>query len=205
MLMVQDCDALLLAERHLLRTATMLSKQRTVTAVMLSATNSNNDTLQFERATATVQNTHMQAQYTHPFKAEPRHGVHVATSRAATSLPQHEHHLPCVICTRLNSTKRSSRPQQVIVGQLPRTLAVDFKSTATGTMTEPMQADPAGPSTSIPKGDPLVEKKDAPWVEKYRPKTLDDVAAHKEIIDTSKLLAMVMSGKTSCITTSPKR
>ncbi len=26
---------------------------------------------------------------------------------------------------------------------------------------------------------------DAPWVEKYRPKTLDDVAAHKEIIDTS--------------------
>lgn len=27
---------------------------------------------------------------------------------------------------------------------------------------------------------------DAPWVEKYRPKTLDDVAAHKEIIDTSE-------------------
>ncbi|KAK9915083.1 hypothetical protein WJX75_004524 [Coccomyxa subellipsoidea] len=29
---------------------------------------------------------------------------------------------------------------------------------------------------------------DAPWVEKYRPKTLDDVAAHKEIIDTIKRL-----------------
>lgn len=27
-----------------------------------------------------------------------------------------------------------------------------------------------------------------PWVEKYRPKTLDDVAAHKEIIDTIKRL-----------------
>ena len=25
----------------------------------------------------------------------------------------------------------------------------------------------------------------APWVEKYRPETLDDVAAHKEIITTS--------------------
>jgi hypothetical protein len=48
----------------------------------------------------------------------------------------------------------------------------------------------------------LIEKKDAPWVEKYRPKTLDDVAAHKEIIDTSKLLVVPMSGKRSCITTS---
>jgi len=28
-----------------------------------------------------------------------------------------------------------------------------------------------------------------PWVEKYRPKTLDDVAAHKEIVDTIKKLA----------------
>ena len=25
-----------------------------------------------------------------------------------------------------------------------------------------------------------------PWVEKFRPKSLDDVAAHREIIDTSE-------------------
>lgn len=59
-------------------------------------------------------------------------------------------------------------------------------------MAEAMQTDAAatGPSTSKrgKQGDPLVEKKDAPWVEKYRPKTLDDVAAHKEIIDTSRWL-----------------
>lgn len=59
-------------------------------------------------------------------------------------------------------------------------------------MAEAMQTDAvAGPSTSRKKGDPLVEKKDAPWVEKYRPKTLDDVAAHKEIIDTSRSLVSV--------------
>lgn len=29
---------------------------------------------------------------------------------------------------------------------------------------------------------------DAPWVEKYRPRTLDDVAAHREIVDTSASL-----------------
>lgn len=29
-------------------------------------------------------------------------------------------------------------------------------------------------------------KQDAPWVEKFRPKSLNEVAAHKEIIDTSK-------------------
>lgn len=47
----------------------------------------------------------------------------------------------------------------------------------------------AGPSGAgaAPGGrrDPTVDGKAAPWVEKYRPKTLDDVAAHKEIIDTS--------------------
>ena len=37
-------------------------------------------------------------------------------------------------------------------------------------------------------GKPMaVLDKDAPWVEKYRPRTLDDVAAHKEIVDTSAL------------------
>jgi hypothetical protein len=35
-------------------------------------------------------------------------------------------------------------------------------------------------------GKPLAAlDKDAPWVEKFRPKTLDEVAAHKEIVDTS--------------------
>ena len=32
----------------------------------------------------------------------------------------------------------------------------------------------------------VAAKQDAPWVEKFRPKSLDEVAAHKEIIDTSK-------------------
>jgi hypothetical protein len=46
----------------------------------------------------------------------------------------------------------------------------------------------AGPSAAPKRvrGDPTVDGKAAPWVEKYRPKTLDDVAAHKEIIDTSE-------------------
>jgi hypothetical protein len=30
-----------------------------------------------------------------------------------------------------------------------------------------------------------VDTASQPWVEKYRPKTLDDVCAHREIIDTS--------------------
>lgn len=46
----------------------------------------------------------------------------------------------------------------------------------------------AGASGPRLKGDPTVDGRDAPWVEKYRPKTLDDVAAHKEIIETSKCL-----------------
>jgi len=28
-----------------------------------------------------------------------------------------------------------------------------------------------------------------PWVEKYRPQSLDDVAAHRDIVDTSKTLS----------------
>lgn len=46
----------------------------------------------------------------------------------------------------------------------------------------------ASASGSRLKGDPTVDGRDAPWVEKYRPKTLDDVAAHKEIIETSKCI-----------------
>lgn len=38
---------------------------------------------------------------------------------------------------------------------------------------------------------------DAPWVEKYRPKTLDDVAAHKEIIDTSEKCPRLVSSSLS--------
>jgi hypothetical protein len=58
-------------------------------------------------------------------------------------------------------------------------------------MAEPMQTDDpvataaAGQPKQKQKVDRLTEGRDAPWVEKYRPKTLDDVAAHKEIIDTS--------------------
>ena len=47
-----------------------------------------------------------------------------------------------------------------------------------------MEAGPSNPKPK-PKTDGRVDGRDAPWVEKYRPKTLDDVAAHKEIIDTS--------------------
>eukprot|EP00775_Hariotina_reticulata_P011044 gene11044-11199_t len=60
-------------------------------------------------------------------------------------------------------------------------------------MAEPMDTDlaasgSAGTSSKPHKVDRLIEGRDAPWVEKYRPKTLDDVAAHKEIIDTIKKL-----------------
>ncbi len=47
-----------------------------------------------------------------------------------------------------------------------------------------MDTTMAEPSTRL-KTDPTVDGREAPWVEKYRPKTLDDVAAHKEILDTS--------------------
>ncbi|KXZ52805.1 hypothetical protein GPECTOR_8g191 [Gonium pectorale] len=45
----------------------------------------------------------------------------------------------------------------------------------------------AAPSNRL-KTDGTVDKRDQPWVEKYRPQKLDDVAAHKEIIDTIKRL-----------------
>lgn len=37
----------------------------------------------------------------------------------------------------------------------------------------------------IVSGNPPNSSKDIPWVEKYRPKSLDDVAAHRDIVDTS--------------------
>ncbi len=39
---------------------------------------------------------------------------------------------------------------------------------------------------------------EAPWVEKFRPKTLDDVAAHKDIIDTSDPPAPPPSCRLTC-------
>jgi hypothetical protein len=40
----------------------------------------------------------------------------------------------------------------------------------------------AGAGPPLP---PAAGAESAPWVEKYRPRTLDDVCAHREIIDTS--------------------
>jgi hypothetical protein len=46
------------------------------------------------------------------------------------------------------------------------------------------------PSTSGHRSgrrDAVQDRKNAPWIEKFRPKTLDEVAAHTEIIDTSEI------------------
>lgn len=40
------------------------------------------------------------------------------------------------------------------------------------------------PSAGVRAPAPAMAR-DAMWVEKYRPKTLDDVAAHKDIVGTS--------------------
>eukprot|EP00955_Chlamydomonas_euryale_P012466 134264-Chlamydomonas_euryale.AAC.6 len=45
--------------------------------------------------------------------------------------------------------------------------------------------DIASTSGSRLKGD-ASGNANAPWVEKFRPRTLDEVAAHTEIIDTSE-------------------
>ena len=42
-------------------------------------------------------------------------------------------------------------------------------------------------ASAAQKGKAKVEVKGGPWVEKYRPTSLADVAAHKDIIDTSTL------------------
>jgi len=36
------------------------------------------------------------------------------------------------------------------------------------------------------KGKAMAMEAEVPWSEKYRPKSLDEVAAHKDIIDTSE-------------------
>ena len=46
----------------------------------------------------------------------------------------------------------------------------------------------AGASTSAPARAKGHDPANQPWTEKYRPRTLDDVAANKEIIDTIKRL-----------------
>ena len=42
-------------------------------------------------------------------------------------------------------------------------------------------------------------KQDAPWVEKFRPKSLDEVAAHKEIIDTSETRTIRLATNTQLL------
>ncbi len=50
-----------------------------------------------------------------------------------------------------------------------------------------MAADGAGLVKRAALGAPETQ----PWVEKFRPKTLNDVAAHKDIIDTSEHTALL--------------
>ena len=50
-----------------------------------------------------------------------------------------------------------------------------------------MAADGAGLVKRAALGAPETQ----PWVEKFRPKTLNDVAAHKDIIDTSARTALL--------------
>lgn len=47
-------------------------------------------------------------------------------------------------------------------------------------------AGAAAAGVSRLKTDPRVDGRNAMWVEKYRPQKLDDVAAHKETLETSE-------------------
>lgn len=51
-------------------------------------------------------------------------------------------------------------------------------------------SDPATVVQAKGKGAVALEA-EIPWSEKYRPKSLDQVAAHKDIIETSKLVFSV--------------
>lgn len=60
----------------------------------------------------------------------------------------------------------------------------------------PMEIDDNSlPSSRTNKGKSLLasDPKSAPWVEKYRPQSLADVAAHRDIIDTSIFFSVSLS------------
>jgi replication factor C subunit 3/5 len=53
------------------------------------------------------------------------------------------------------------------------------------TASAPMDIDAAG-AAAKGKAPLSATGRAAPWVEKYRPQSLADVAAHRDIVDTSK-------------------
>jgi hypothetical protein len=53
--------------------------------------------------------------------------------------------------------------------------------------TNPMEID------VIAAGNPSYGGRASLWVEKYRPQSLDDVAAHRDIVDTSNSLSLSLS------------
>jgi replication factor C subunit 3/5 len=58
---------------------------------------------------------------------------------------------------------------------------------AGATAAAPMDIDAAAPPAFKGKAPlPASAVKSSPWVEKYRPQSLADVAAHRDIVDTSK-------------------
>lgn len=64
-------------------------------------------------------------------------------------------------------------------------------------------------STSAPRGgggrrDAVQDSKNAPWIEKFRPQTLDEVAAHTEIIDTSERGGGALWGSSAGLGLGPK-
>jgi replication factor C subunit 3/5 len=64
----------------------------------------------------------------------------------------------------------------------------------------PMDIDAAAPPGAAAKGKaPLsATGRAAPWVEKYRPQSLADVAAHRDIVDTSKWPRPLCSSDACC-------
>lgn len=50
-------------------------------------------------------------------------------------------------------------------------------------------ARPDKAKSVVVASNPAAAGKAIPWVEKYRPLSLDDVAAHRDIVDTSKTLS----------------